>query len=146
MIMTTTLEAVTVNPEILHVLGEQLVSDRITALSELVKNSYDADAEKVEIEFSGGDSISISDDGHGMNLDSIRNGWLQIGTPSKRRTNISPGKRRVFAGSMGIGRLASFSLANEIRIQTGNGDKWFEFSLSFKEITQAPNLSSVKVP
>jgi DNA mismatch repair ATPase MutL len=41
----------TVNPETVGVLGEQLVSDPLTALSELVKNAYDADAESVSIRF-----------------------------------------------------------------------------------------------
>src|SRR6266571_3623675 len=106
--MPATQAGITVNPEILQVLGEQLVSDHITALSELVKNAYDADAERVEVEFTGGDRLVVSDNGHGMNLDNIRHGWLQIGTPLKRRTSTSPVKKRVFAGSMGIGRLAAF--------------------------------------
>ena len=121
---------ITVNPEIFQVLGEQLVSDPITALCELVKNSYDADAKRVDVEFLEGNRIVITDDGHGMSLDNIHHGWLQIGAPMKRRTTTSPERKRVFTGSMGISRLAGFSLADGVRIQTGREENWFEFSLS----------------
>ena len=36
---------------VIHNLGEGLIKDSQTAISELVKNSYDADATRVEIEF-----------------------------------------------------------------------------------------------
>ena len=39
-----------ITPHIVKQLGEQLVSDEITALLELIKNSYDADASYVSIE------------------------------------------------------------------------------------------------
>lgn len=39
-----------ITPHIVKQLGEQLVSDEITALLELIKNSFDADATYVSIE------------------------------------------------------------------------------------------------
>ncbi|WP_174762677.1 ATP-binding protein, partial [Aneurinibacillus migulanus] len=39
-----------VHASLLFQLGEQLIADEITAVSELVKNSYDADARFVKIE------------------------------------------------------------------------------------------------
>lgn len=51
--------------------GEELVSKYEIAVSELVKNSYDADATLVEVSISE-DSIAISDNGIGMSLDTVR--------------------------------------------------------------------------
>lgn len=134
------------NPEIVIVLGEQLVSDPLTALSELVKNSYDADAHKVTIRFSKThDSILIEDDGHGMSLHDIRTGWLEIGSGNKRRRTGSR-KGRVLTGSMGIGRLAAFSIANRIIAETGEkSSPWRSFSLDFRRISSAKDLSKARI-
>jgi signal transduction histidine kinase len=140
---------VTFNPETVRVLGEQLVSDPLTALSELVKNAYDADAEKVTIRFPRNrKTIVIQDDGNGMSLDEIVKGWLEIGTGLKRRLRHprSKRKRRILVGSMGIGRLAAFSLANIIDTQTGQqSSTWRSFALDFKRIAKAKKLSSILV-
>jgi hypothetical protein len=130
-----------------NVLGEQLVPDPLTALSELVKNSYDADAEVVTITFSKkDDAIVIADDGHGMSLDDIRRGWLEIGSAIKRRRDRSLIKGRMLTGSMGIGRLAAFSLGHVIEAETGEeGYRWRSFVLNFRKITRARDLSKAKV-
>ena len=79
------------NPTILHfkfdvstfrLLGRELITDRITALFELVKNCYDANADNVNITFeqlnplSDKSKIIIEDDGLGMTFKICRiNGW-----------------------------------------------------------------------
>ena len=71
-------------------LGRELITDRITALFELIKNAYDANAERVDISFHSVGSITkdskitIADDGIGMTADNIQNRWMVIGTSSKR--------------------------------------------------------------
>ena len=55
----------TVDAALLRELGERLIGRPYIALAELVKNSYDADATDCRIEF-GDDSITVSDNGHGM--------------------------------------------------------------------------------
>ena len=74
-------------------IGEQSVSDRVQAVIEIVKNSYDADALNCTVKFfarSGGsgtlvhiDKIVISDDGIGMTFDDIKNKWMRLATASK---------------------------------------------------------------
>ena len=55
---------------ILRLLGEELISDEIIAVAELVKNAHDADARTCTIRFTsvtGPDGeIQVSDDGSGM--------------------------------------------------------------------------------
>jgi signal transduction histidine kinase len=140
---------ITVNPEIVNVLGEELVSDPLTALSELVKNAYDADADKVILRFPKDHSrIDIEDNGHGMSDGDIRRGWLEIASAKKRRLRDprSRKRRRLLAGSMGIGRLAAFSLANIIETKTGQKSQpWKAFSLDLKKITRVKDLSNAFV-
>ena len=70
-----------INPRVVKQLGEELVSDEITALMELVKNAYDADARYVYVEIDTTNQyqkeplfypdhtgfIIVEDDGAGMN-------------------------------------------------------------------------------
>src|SRR6266480_4619958 len=139
----------TVHPGIFQVLGSQLVSDPLRALSELVKNSYDADATVVEVNFEEGDPrrIIVTDDGHGMSLREIRDGWLQLGSPLKRNRTMSEEKERPLSGSMGIGRLAAFSLSNDVVLETGRSKpQWFRVSLSLAKLSKAKHFDDLVVP
>ena len=96
-----------------RLIGRDLITDRITALFELVKNCYDANATEVTIKFhnagiaSSDNGISISDNGHGMSFEDVRDKWMVIGTSNKRRNPVSeaPFNRRC-VGEKGIGRFA----------------------------------------
>lgn len=106
-------------------LGRELITDRITAVFELVKNCYDANAKKVTINLhnvtshSSDRKITIIDDGHGMSLEDVRNKWMVVGTRSKRikLTSAAPFKRR-FVGEKGIGRFAVDKLGERLVIKT----------------------------
>ncbi len=78
-----------------RLLGRESVSSDVAALFELIKNAYDADAEKVDISFENFTSknkknarIIIKDNGYGMNMDSIENKWMVIGTILITRENF----------------------------------------------------------
>ena len=107
-----------------RLIGRELITDRVTALFELVKNCYDANSQKVSIEFqnvaSGTNSeIIIRDDGIGMSFEDIKDKWMVVGTASKRRDAYSaaPYKRRL-VGEKGIGRFAVDKLGGKVLIQT----------------------------
>ena len=93
-----------------NLFGRGLVTDQIAAVFELVKNSYDADAEKVELIFEGlstdTPSLTVNDDGTGMSLDDIKSKWMIIGTNSKKKDTHSPIFKRPFNGDKGIGRFS----------------------------------------
>ena len=98
-------------------LGEQLVPSDVTALAELVKNAYDADATTVLIDYRPDDDppcFIIEDDGHGMALEDVRQGWMTIGTAVKERMKISPLFKRARTGRKGIGRFAGQRLGKEL--------------------------------
>ncbi|WP_176712448.1 ATP-binding protein, partial [Allomuricauda sp. CP2A] len=108
-----------------RLLGRELITDRITALFELVKNAYDANAENVNVEFQNinpitpNSKIIISDDGIGMQFSDIKNKWMVIGTSSKRRERLSPAPyRRKVSGKKGVGRFAVDKLGDKLILRT----------------------------
>lgn len=138
-----------VHPGIFTILGEQLVSDAPRALAELVKNAYDADATEVAIALrkkpNGESELIVEDNGHGMTRRELVEGWLQIAAPNKREKHLSP-RGRHLSGSMGIGRLALFSLAERVHLLTGTTRRsWLETNLNANWFRRAPSLISVKL-
>lgn len=106
-------------------LGRGLITDRITAIYELVKNCYDANATTVHLEFHNVDKrspysrIIIRDNGLGMSLKDITDKWLVVGTSSKRTNNFSPEPyRRRYIGEKGVGRFATDKLGEHLIIKT----------------------------
>ena len=83
----------TVDSALLKELGEKLVETVHVALTELVKNAYDADSTEVEVIFDqndqGEDRIQIVDNGIGMNFASVEQYWMRIATDNKDKKNFS---------------------------------------------------------
>ena len=121
-----------INAAVVFRLGEELITDAVQALVELVKNSYDADATwvKVTIDTRAQNTrgrqyadatgvILVEDDGHGMDAPTIQRGWLTIANSPKREQKSA---RRVTArgrtpiGDKGLGRLGSQRLARNVEI------------------------------
>ena len=118
----------TVDSQLLRELGERLVGRQYIALAELVKNSFDADATKVEIRIDD-DSIEVSDNGHGMTVDDFRGRWMRVGSTHKVREQTSPVLKRRLTGSKGVGRLAVQFLASELELTSvPSGDRVSEQS------------------
>lgn len=103
-------------------LGLELVAKQETALVELIKNAYDAEATKVDVTFldseKQGGTLIIEDDGVGMSLDVIRDAWMRISTINKRDNPISQNFGRVRAGRKGIGRFAVQRLGQKLVLET----------------------------
>ena len=68
------------------IIGRDLITDDFIAVFELVKNSYDANAKNVFIEFEN-NKIIISDDGDGMSIDDIKDKWLFVAYSSKKQND-----------------------------------------------------------
>lgn len=107
-----------------RVIGRDLITDEFVAIFELVKNAFDAYANRVDVVFLD-ERLFISDNGKGMSLDDINEKWLFVAYSAKKdgtedgsdyRDRI--GGRRAYAGSKGVGRFSCDRLGQRLRMQT----------------------------
>lgn len=104
-------------------LGRESISSSTVAVSELIKNGYDADAEDVHVEFylkspSALSTLVLRDDGNGMDSDTIQDHWFKIGTDYKNGVELSLKKQRVLTGAKGLGRLGLDRLSKKVVLYT----------------------------
>ena len=117
---------------LLTMLGDQLIKHERIALVELIKNAYDADAERIEVRFENfnpdmshnpGSRIVVRDNGTGMTPETVRTQWMNPAAPKKyldkqQGRGKTPGKKRVIQGEKGIGRFAVLKLGRVITVTT----------------------------
>ncbi len=123
-------------------LGRGLITDRITAMYELVKNCYDANAIVVDIDFyevqirNTKSKIIVRDNGQGMSLIDIKDKWLVVGTSNKRKNEFSPAPfKRRYIGEKGVGRFATDKLGKHLIIRTKqkNDSQILEVTINWEE-------------
>lgn len=131
---------------VLNHLGMNLYSNIPSVLSEVVANSWDADAKSVTITVDvDNDQIVILDNGIGMNLDAINEKYLTIGYAKRERGEVlSPTLKRPVMGRKGIGKLSLFSIANTIEVYSKNGDELNAFRMNAEQIKQQITTSAKK--
>lgn len=118
-------------------LGTELVARQETAVSELVKNAYDADAKLVTLKFFESDNIGgilvIEDDGIGMTRNQLVNGFMRISSTDKIHNPTSERYKRQRSGQKGIGRFAVQRLGNKLTIttQTKNDPKALQLVINW---------------
>ncbi|CAA0199677.1 sensor histidine kinase family protein [Tenacibaculum maritimum] len=118
-------------------LGTELVARQETAVSELVKNSYDADAKEVILKFKDSDTIGgtllIDDDGIGMTREQLVNGFMRISSTDKLHNPLSLKYKRKRSGQKGIGRFAVQRLGKKLTIttQTKDSDHALELTIEW---------------
>lgn len=121
-----------VSAELKNILGRDLITSDNIAILELVKNSYDAHATKVDITFDT-DKIIIADNGKGMTLDELKNKWLFVGFSAKRDGTEDDSYRskfkRNYAGAKGIGRISCDRLARYLTLITKSSESDTEETL-----------------
>ena len=114
----------TVDTHLFRELGELLVGRDSTALIELIKNAYDADATKVTVYGEQLDNpsqgrIVIADDGIGMDLAIFQKGFLRIASRLREHGERKSALfNRQYTGAKGIGRLASHKLARKLQVDS----------------------------
>lgn len=134
-------EQLTIRPyaRLLTMLGDQLIKNEQIAVTELMKNSYDADADWVRVSFENfGDNwkvlsdsrIVIEDNGTGMTKDIISSSWMNPATPNKVEKERTPRKQRIIQGEKGIGRYAMLKLGRTVRLTT-RPDKGAEHDVEY---------------
>ena len=147
------------------IIGRELITEAHTAVFELVKNAYDANAARVDIIFQNVQSpdaptssrLLIVDDGNGMSYEDIRKKWLFVGYSKKKEVDVdkgsfsgrAAGKNRVMAGAKGIGRFSSDRLGSKLNLytRTRSSSAVSRIQMDWKkfEIDQDEEFESVKV-
>ena len=136
-----------------NIIGSDLINDDFIAVFELVKNSYDAHATKVDVIFeniySTNPKIIIKDNGKGMNYNDLLEKWLFVAYSAKKEGTEDKDYRdkikvsRAFAGAKGIGRFSCDRLGSYLYLETTKDEKdsnteslitdWNKFEEDIKE-------------
>lgn len=141
----------TYNPRILKHLGTELITSDEIAITELIKNSYDAKASKVLIQFADcytsidfknlsnpipteveaeikllatSNIIIIEDDGGGMSYDVLKNAFFEVGSTFKKEQKQRQNSQNddIILGDKGIGRLSAQRLSPVLFVETYSVD------------------------
>lgn len=173
-----------VHPSVVFKLGADLITDDMQALIELIKNSYDADATSVrviidtQVDFDPGTgepsegkgqrpiaegsqnkkrrgSITIIDDGTGMDLAAIRRGWLTVSLSDKQKMKArgeTTRRKRTPLGDKGLGRLGAqrlgdvLSLTTRMRSQSTGADTLpLQVTLTWSDFAAVDSLNAVPI-
>lgn len=121
---------------VLNHLGLNLYSNTPAVLSEVIANSWDADASQVSIHCNQEDDvITIIDNGCGMTLEDINRKFLCVGYQKRKNGEaITPVYKRPVMGRKGIGKLSLLSIADTIKIYSKKGGEQNAFCLSREDI------------
>ncbi|OBU43757.1 hypothetical protein AYY27_03950 [Photobacterium damselae] len=143
-----------VDAQLITELGERLVSRNHIGISELIKNSYDADSPLVNVTLSNvtkhnlyNSELVVSDKGLGMTFQTVKDNWMTIGTSNKRDNPLSKLFGRPVTGNKGIGRFACQRLAERLELETcaktDNGYDNTTVHFEWDDFTPGQSLSKV---
>lgn len=139
-----------VDAGIISRLGEELVGKRDTAVAELIKNAYDADATEVDVVFldawTEGGSLIVDDNGLGMTHDQLIDGFMRLSSADKIHNPESPIFKRTRAGRKGIGRFAAQRLGNYLTIitQTNDSETALKVEIHWDSFESDKELNSIE--
>lgn len=135
-----------IDANVVRQLGAELISGPEIAVLELIKNSFDADADYCQVDIDPNyveiingkayqGKISIKDNGSGMSRETINSSWLTISYSAKREAKSAgektKKKNRPYTGDKGLGRLGTMRLADICRIRTHNTENEQGFCVTF---------------
>lgn len=139
------------HPRAFAAFGADLVTNDTVAVTELVKNCYDAFAYHVQVEFGEdkrGKYIQITDDGLGMTSDIIENSWAVIATPYKEKNPVvyRDGKIRRVSGNKGLGRFSAARLGSIMHIWTkSDSDSYLHAKMDWNSFVESNNVNDCKI-
>ncbi|MCF2909675.1 ATP-binding protein [Pseudoalteromonas sp. DL2-H2.2] len=126
------------DPNTIEHLGVSLYSKLPSVLSELISNSWDADANNIEIDFleKGEEkAIEYQDDGEGMSFEELNNKYLVIGRNRRKETQRQTSTSgRPVIGKKGLGKLSVFGICDEIEVESVKSGVKNHFLMNLKDI------------
>lgn len=123
--------------KIVALFSEGLYASPNKAIEELVANSFDAGAQRVSVLLSTNlhdqdATIAVIDDGEGMGIKGLKQHWL-IGVSNKRKLGKLPRGRQQI-GQFGIGKLATYVLADRLSHVSKFDGKYYATSMDYRSI------------
>lgn len=108
----------------------------LIALKEAIWNGFDAEAERIDIEFIKTDlgavnTICISDNGHGISYENFQAEFCMYGKSNKVGKVFTPDKKRFYHGKEGKGRFRLFSLGEQLQWSTTYYDRDINKNLTY---------------
>src|SRR6202051_3743331 len=135
---------------IVELFSEGLYRSPNKAVEELVANSFDAGARTVQVILSSDlhaqdASIVVIDDGEGMGVEGLKCHWL-IGVSNKRQLadKLPLGRQQI--GQFGIGKLATYVLAERLTHISKHGGKYYSTSMDYNAIDRRVGEVEPKTP
>lgn len=132
-----------VNAYAARIIGRENISNLEGAIVELVKNTYDADADNCILYYENSSNILyIMDNGIGMTEDIIKKHWMTIGNSSKDSKYISK-SGRIQTGAKGIGRFALDRISDKCEMITINNDNNIIWNVDWNSFKREENITDI---
>lgn len=142
---------VRISYRIIELFSEGLYSSPHKAIEELVSNAFDAGAVTVQVMLppdptKADATIVVVDDGIGMNEAGLKQHWL-IGVSNKRDAAFTPPRGRHQIGKFGIGKLATYVLAQKLTHVSKRDEKYLAVTMDYAKVpTEGHQGLAVKQP
>jgi len=130
---------------VLNHLGLNLYSNTPAVIAEVIANAWDADATEVRIDYDMDEkSVTVSDNGFGMDEKDINERYLHIGYQKRNdpKGGATTPLGRLPMGRKGIGKLSMFSIADKILVQSKKDGKKNAFLMDAYEIEKCLQKST----
>lgn len=134
-------------PTTIEHLGLKLYVFFPPVIGELISNSWDADASKVEVELPEGEiakdsEVVIRDYGNGMDARALQEEYLPIGRDCRKELDRDTSKEgRPLMGRKGIGKLSAFGVASVLETRSIKGGNAICLRLDYEKMKTWPEDS-----
>ena len=133
---------VRISYRIIDLFSEGLYRSPHKAIEELVSNAFDAGATRTSVVLSpdlahADARIAVIDNGTGMDADGLKRHW-HIGASEKRSADFKPPRDRTQIGKFGIGKLATYVLANRLSHVCRAGGQYFATTMNYGVLEEKP--------
>lgn len=133
----------TIDARTVFQIGRESIESITLAVSEVIKNSYDADASFCNVIIDK-NKVIFHDDGSGMSYENLKENWLRIGTNNKITTPFTTkGRRKI--GEKGIGRFALNRIGNIIEIYTKTSKESSFLRIDFNDFNNGGDLQDIPI-
>jgi len=131
---------------ILEHLGLRMYTSLPAVVAEFVANAWDAGSQHVKVEapntaVTSDYAVTITDDGCGMVVDEVNGKFLVVGRARRDeegtdKIKVADKERRII-GRKGIGKLAGFGVAGQVRVTTRRSRQFVSFVMDYDAMKEA---------